>query len=47
MPAKHTCILAIILTTSLLSFLPAQAQQPAPDYTPALDLTSIDRTVDP
>jgi putative endopeptidase len=47
MPAKHTCILAIILTTSLLSFLPAQAQQPAPDYTPALDVTSMDRTVDP
>jgi putative endopeptidase len=47
MPAKHTCILAIILTTSLLSFLPAQAQQPAPDYTPALNVTSMDRSVDP
>src|SRR5271165_6364644 len=48
MPAKHACIRAVILTSFLLSFLsPAQAQQPAATYTPALDVTAMDRTVDP
>src|SRR5271165_45055 len=48
MPAKHACIRAVILTSFLLSFLsPAQAQQPTANYTPALDVTSMDRTADP
>jgi putative endopeptidase len=48
MPAKNACIRAALLTSFLCSFLvPAQAQQPAADYTPALDVTSMDRSIDP
>jgi putative endopeptidase len=46
MTLKHSCALAIILTSLVLSFLsPAHAQQS--NYTPALDITSMDRTIDP
>ena len=50
MSLKPACILAVTLSSFLLgSFLPtAHAQQSgAADYTPALDVTSMDRTVDP
>jgi putative endopeptidase len=48
MSAKHAYIRVVLLTSFLFSFLSlAHAQQPAADYTPALDTTSMDRTVDP
>jgi endothelin-converting enzyme/putative endopeptidase len=48
MTAKNACIRAVLLTSFLFSFLvPAQAQQPAADYTPALDVNSMDRSIDP
>src|SRR5216684_2641397 len=44
MPVKCTCLLVI----ALVSFLSlANAQQPGASYTPALDVTSMDRSVDP
>src|SRR5258708_19409223 len=44
MPVKCTRLLVIALV-SLLSI--ANAQQPGANYTPALDVTSMDRSVDP
>jgi putative endopeptidase len=44
MPVKCTCLLVI----ALVSFLSlANAQQPGAKYTPALDVTSMDRSIDP
>jgi putative endopeptidase len=47
MPVKRSCVLAVALSSFLLGSLlsPAHAQQA--NYTPALDVTSMDRTVDP
>jgi putative endopeptidase len=45
MSLKHTGLLLIILASF---FFPATAQQPAAtNYTPALDVTAMDRTIDP
>ncbi len=45
MSLKHTGLLLIILVSFLF---PATAQQPAAtNYTPALDVTAMDRTIDP
>ena len=45
MSLKHTGLLLIILASF---FFPATAQQPtATNYTPALDVTAMDRTIDP
>jgi endothelin-converting enzyme/putative endopeptidase len=45
MSLKHTGLLLIIFASF---FLPATAQQPAAtNYTPALDVTAMDRTIDP
>ena len=48
MPLKSACGRAVILSSLLLSFLSlAVAQEPAGNYTPALDVSSMDRSIDP
>jgi putative endopeptidase len=50
MPVKYSRVLTVTLGSFLLGsfLLPVQAQQPAaPNYTPALDVSSMDPSVDP